>query len=57
MEEQDKIIFDGIAGSVTLGAFFQVLPSLTAFFSLIWVVIRIYETDTVQGLLGLRKDD
>jgi hypothetical protein len=57
VEEQDKMIFDGIAGSVTLGAFFQVLPSLTAFFSLIWVVIRIYETDTVQGLLGLRKDD
>ena len=57
MEEQDKIVLDGLAGSVTLGAFFQVLPSLTAFFSLIWVVIRIYETDTVQGLLGLRKDD
>lgn len=57
MEEQDKMIFDGIAGSVTLGAFFQFLPSLTAFFSLIWVVIRIFETDTVQGLLGLRNDD
>jgi hypothetical protein len=57
VEEQDKMIFDGIAGSVTLGAFFQFLPSLTAFFSLIWVVIRIFETDTVQGLLGLRNDD
>lgn len=57
MEEQDKIVLDGLAGSVTLGAFFQVLPSLTALFSLIWVMIRIYETDTVQGLLGLRKDD
>lgn len=57
MEEQDKIVLDGLAGSVTLGAFFQVLPSLTAFFSLIWVMIRIYETDTVQRLLGLRKDD
>jgi hypothetical protein len=57
VEEQDKIVLDGLAGSVTLGAFFQVLPSLTALFSLIWVMIRIYETDTVQGLLGLRKDD
>lgn len=57
MEEQDKIVLDGLAGSVTLGAFFQVLPSLTALFSLIWVMIRIYETDTVQGLLGLRKHD
>jgi hypothetical protein len=57
VEEQDKIVLDGLAGSVTLGAFFQVLPSLTALFSLIWVMIRIYETDTVQGLLGLRKHD
>lgn len=57
MEEQDKLMLDGVAGVTTLGAFFEMLPSLTALFSLIWVVIRIYETDTVQGLLGNRKDD
>lgn len=57
MDTQDKLMIDGIAGSVTVGAFFDMLPSLTALFSLIWVAIRIYETDTVQSILGKSNDD
>jgi hypothetical protein len=52
----DKVITDVGALSVTAGAFFQVLPSVTALASLIWVCIRIYETETVQGLVGKQKD-
>jgi hypothetical protein len=52
----DKVILDVGALSVTAGAFFQVLPSVTALASLIWVCIRIYETETVQGLVGKQKD-
>jgi hypothetical protein len=52
MQELDKTILDVGAMGVTVGAFFQMLPSVTALASLIWVCIRIYETDTVKGLLG-----
>jgi TctA family transporter len=54
--EGDKAIMDIGALGVTAGAFFQFLPSVTALASLVWVCIRIYETDTVQSLLGKQKD-
>ena len=52
----DKVIMDVGALGVTAGAFFQFLPSVTALASLIWVCIRIYETETVQGLVNKQKD-
>ena len=56
MNEPDKLMLDFGALGVTAGAFFQILPSITALASLIWVCIRIYETETVQSLLGKQKD-
>lgn len=50
--DTDKTLVDISALGVTAGAFFQVLPSITALASLIWVCIRIYETETVKKLLG-----
>ena len=52
MQEPDKLLLDFSALGVTAGAFFQILPSITALASLIWICIRIYETDTVKKLLG-----
>ena len=52
MEEPDKLILDFSALSVTAGAWLQLLPSITAGASLIWVCIRIYETQTVKKLLS-----
>lgn len=52
MEKTDKLMLDYGALGVTAGAFFEVLPSITALASLIWICIRIYETETVQKLLG-----
>lgn len=52
MQEPDKLMLDFSALGITAGAFFQVLPSITALASLIWVCIRIFETETVQKLLG-----
>lgn len=40
---------DGVAGIVTLGALFDMLPRATAAFSLVYVLIRIYETATIQS--------
>jgi hypothetical protein len=52
MEEPDKLMMDVGALGITAGALFEILPSITALASLVWVCIRIYETDTVQNLLG-----
>jgi len=52
MEEPDKLVLDFSALGVTAGAWLQVLPSITALASLIWVCIRIYETETIQKYLG-----
>ena len=56
MEAPDKLILDFSALSVTAGAWLQLLPSITAGASLIWVCIRIYETQTVKKLLSKNKD-
>ena len=52
-----KHIADAGAGVITVGAIVDWLPEATAILSLIWVAIRIYETDTVQRLLGNEPKD
>lgn len=52
MQEETKQVVDVTAGGVTLGAYFSWLPEATAVASLIWVLLRIYETETVQKLLN-----
>jgi len=52
MEEPDKLMMDVGALGITAGALFEILPSITALASLVWVCIRIYETDTVQNLFN-----
>tara|TARA_R100000687_G_scaffold42370_1_gene34556 strand:- start:407 stop:586 length:180 start_codon:yes stop_codon:yes gene_type:complete len=52
-----KHIADAGAGVITIGAIVDLLPEATAVLSLIWVALRIYETDTVQRLLGNEPKD
>ena len=52
MDEASKHILDGLSIATVLGTLVQVLPSIAAGLSIIWSVIRIYETKTVQSLLG-----
>ena len=52
MQEETKQVVDVTAGGVTLGAYFSWLPEATAVASLIWVILRIYETETVKKLLN-----
>lgn len=52
MQAHEKTIIDAGALGVTAGAFTEILPSVTALASLVWVCIRIYETETVQRFLG-----
>ena len=42
---------------VVMAALMEIVPALAALASLIWACIRIYETRTVQRLLGKEKDE
>lgn len=50
--EATKHIIDGVSALTVLGTLAQVLPPLAALFTIIWTLIRIYETRTVQKWLG-----
>ena len=49
MEEKFKYAVDVGAVGVTGLAFLQYLPYIAAAVSIVWGLIRIYETKTVQG--------
>ncbi len=55
--EQVKHVADGLSVGVVVGTLTNVLPAIAAIFTIVWTSIRIYETDTVQRLLGKKKDD
>lgn len=62
LSDTTKHVIDGLSITTTVAALFQMLPHIAALLSVIWGVIRIYETRTVQQLLGKkpprnRKDD
>lgn len=50
MSEENKVIIDAVAGTSTFAAFIGMMPDIVALFTGIWVIIRIWETDTVQRL-------
>lgn len=49
--ETMKHVADGISIVTVLGTILNALPALAALFSIIWSIIRIYETKTVQKFL------
>jgi hypothetical protein len=55
LSENTKHIIDFASVATVLGALVEVLPAIAAIFTIVWTAIRIYETDTIQGLLG-KKD-
>ena len=55
LSENTKHIIDFASIATVLGTLVEMLPSIAALFTIVWTAIRIYETDTVQGLLG-KKD-
>jgi hypothetical protein len=52
---ETKHAFDALSIIATLGALVNWLPALSAFLSCVWLVLRIYESETVQKLLK-KKD-
>ena len=55
MEESTTQVIDVISFGTVLGTISAILPPLSALFTIIWVGIRIWETDTVQELLGRKR--
>lgn len=47
-----KVVGDIASITVAVGTVFKWLPAVAAIFTIIWTGIRIYETKTVQSLLG-----
>jgi hypothetical protein len=43
---------DTAAGLVAFGSIFNALPKIAALFTIIWLGVRIWESDTVRGLTG-----
>ena len=52
-----KHIIDGLSLVTVVGTLTDELPAIAALFSIIWTVIRIYETKTVQSILKDDEDD
>ncbi len=55
ISEGTKHLIDAASIATVLGTLVEMLPSVAALFTIVWTCIRIYETKTVQGLLG-KKD-
>lgn len=55
MDEASKHIMDVFSIVTVLGTLADMLPSIAALFTIIWTGIRIYETKTVQKMIG-KKD-
>ena len=50
-----KAVGDIASIATVLGTLTNVLPAIAALFTIVWTAIRIYETDTVQKMLGKKK--
>ena len=55
--ESTKTLVDGLSVVTVVGTIGELLPPMAALFTLVWTVIRIYETKTVQRLLGKDSPD
>jgi hypothetical protein len=52
LSEGTKHVLDGLSLITVLGTLMSWLPAVAALLSIIWTLLRIYESNTVQKLLG-----
>jgi hypothetical protein len=50
--ETIKHVTDGLSIVTVIGTLADILPALAALFSLVWSLIRIWETQTVQNWIN-----
>lgn len=51
-DETTKYAIDALSVLTVFGTIVNMLPAIAAIFTIIWTGIRIYETETIQRLLG-----
>ena len=51
MQEENKVIIDVVAGTGTAAAYMAMVPDVVALFTGVWILIRIYETETVRRVI------
>ena len=56
LTDATKHLIDTASIATAVGTIMQLLPSIAALFTIVWTSVRIYETKTVQKLLGKNKD-
>ena len=57
LSSAERHIVDVGSIGVVIATLFSWLPNIAALLSVIWMLIRVYETKTVQRLLGRTVDD
>jgi len=55
MDESTKDMLDVAAASTAVMSLAAWLPPTASLLTIVWLGIRIYESDTVQGILGKKK--
>jgi hypothetical protein len=55
VNEPVKHVVDALSIMTVLGTLMDILPAVAAILSIVWSLLRIYESKTVQGWLG-KKD-
>ena len=54
MQEEAKVAVDALAVTTTVSTLMGWIPAVAAALSIIWTVIRIFETDTVKSWFNAR---
>ena len=55
--EGTKQVVDAVSVLTVVGTIGELLPPLAALFTLVWTALRIYESRTIQNLLGKQPPD
>ena len=56
MQEEAKVAVDALAVTTTVSTLMGWLPAVAAALSIVWTVVRILETNTIQNLIHRKKD-
>ena len=56
MQEEAKNALDALAVTTTVSTLMGWLPAVAAALSIVWTVVRIFETNTIQNLIHRKKD-
>lgn len=51
-DQTTKAALDAASIVTVIGTLADILPAIAAIFTIVWTAIRIYETQTVQKMLG-----